>query len=339
MVAARRHHQRCAFRRNDCHHAAPRAPRGWPPLFKHHRIFASVSNYTPISYQSTDGLALYARDYAAAAGEADPSASVPARLPVICLHGLTRNSADFDELAPEIARLGRRVLAPDVRGRGYSARDPNPDNYNPVVYAGDVAKLLHDLGIARAVFIGTSMGGLITMTLAVRHLELIAGAVLNDVGPVLSTKGLARIAGYAGRCNTLAGWDEAAGYLKDINACAFPDNPDAEWHKWARRAFEEDGSGKLALRYDPSIALPLQTGKLRPTSLAGRLAFKRLAHKRPVLLVRGALSDLVEPEQASWMRRAAPTLHYTEVPNVGHAPMLTEPEALASIRQFLSRLP
>jgi pimeloyl-ACP methyl ester carboxylesterase len=290
-----------------------------------------VSNFTPISFQSTDGLALYARDYAAAGG--------PARLPVICLHGLTRNSADFDELAPEIARLGRRVLAPDVRGRGHSARDPNPNNYNPVVYAGDVAKLMHDLGIARAVFVGTSMGGLITMTLAVRNLDLIAGAVLNDVGPVLSTKGLARIAGYAGRCNTLSSWDEAAGYLKDINACAFPGNPDEEWAKWAKRAFQQDESGRLALRYDPSIALALQTGKLRPTSLAARLAFKRLAHKRPVLLVRGALSDLVEPEQAAWMRRAAPSLQYTEVPNVGHAPMLTEPEALDAIREFLARLP
>ncbi|WP_229424935.1 alpha/beta fold hydrolase [Massilia sp. Se16.2.3] len=213
-----------------------------------------MSNYTPISYQSTDGLALYARDYPALAIEANPSARVPARLPVVCLHGLTRNSADFDELAPAIAGLGRRVLAPDVRGRGHSARDPNPDNYNPNVYAGDVVKLMHDLGISRAIFIGTSMGGLITMTLAVRHIELIAGAVLNDVGPVLSTRGLARIAGYAGRCNTLSSWQDAADYLKDINACAFPDNPDTEWRKWAARAFEEDDTGKLALRYDPSIA-------------------------------------------------------------------------------------
>lgn len=290
-----------------------------------------MSNFTPISFQSTDGLALYARDYAAAAG--------PARLPVVCLHGLTRNSADFDELAPEIAALGRRVLALDVRGRGHSARDPNPDNYNPVVYAGDVAKLLHDLGIARAVFVGTSMGGLITMTLAVRNLDLIAGAILNDVGPVLSVKGLARIAGYAGRCSALSSWDDAAGYLKDINACAFPGNSDEEWGKWAQRAFAPDESGKLALRYDPSIAIAMQTGKLKPTSLAARLAFKRLAHKRPVLLVRGALSDLVEPEQAAWMRRAAPAMEYTEVPNVGHAPMLTEPQALEAIRQFLARLP
>jgi pimeloyl-ACP methyl ester carboxylesterase len=290
-----------------------------------------MSTYTDISYTSDDGLRLYARDYPAGPG--------PARLPVVCLHGLTRNSADFDELAPDIARLGRRVLAPDVRGRGHSARDPHPANYNPVVYAADVVKLLHDLGIARAVFIGTSMGGMITMTLAVRHIELIAGAVLNDVGPVLSVKGLARIAGYAGRCNTLASWDDAAAYLKDINACAFPDAPDEEWGKWARRAFEQDASGKFALRYDPRIAIALQTGKLRPTSMAGRLAFKRLAHKRPTLLVRGALSDLVEPEQAAWMRRAAPAMQYTEVPNIGHAPMLTEPEALDAIREFLNRLP
>jgi pimeloyl-ACP methyl ester carboxylesterase len=290
-----------------------------------------MSTYTEISFTSDDDLRLYARDYPAAAG--------PAHLPVICLHGLTRNSSDFDELAPAIAAMGRRVLAPDVRGRGNSARDPNPDNYNPLVYANDVVKLMHDLGIARAIFIGTSMGGLITMTLAVRHLELIAGAVINDVGPVLSVKGLARIAGYAGRCNTLANWDAAAAYVKDINACAFPEAPDEEWNKWARRAFAQDESGKLALRYDPRIAIALQTGKLRPTSLAGRLAFKRLAHKRPVLLVRGALSDLLEPEQAAWMRRAAPTMQYTEVPNVGHAPMLTEPQSLEAIRQFLGLVP
>ena len=156
---------------------------------------------------------------------------------------------------------------------------------------------------------------------------------------MLSTRGLARIAGYAGRCNALSSWQDAAGYLKDINACAFPDSPDEEWDKWARRAFEPDAAGKLALRYDPNIALALQTGKLRPTSLAARMAFRRLAHRRPTLLVRGALSDLVEPEQVAWMRRAAPTMEYTEVPNVGHAPMLTEPEALGAIRQFLSRLP
>jgi pimeloyl-ACP methyl ester carboxylesterase len=290
-----------------------------------------MPNYTEISFTSDDGLRLYARDYAAASG--------PARLPVICIHGLTRNSADFDELAPLIAALSRRVLAVDVRGRGHSQRDPNHDNYNPAVYAGDVAKLMSDLGIARAVFIGTSMGGLITMTLAAQHIELVAAAVINDIGPVLSEKGLARIAGYAGKAVALGSWEDAAGVIKDINECAFPDNTGDDWNKWARRAFEQDGDGRLCPRYDPNIAIALQTGKLRTTSLAGRMAFRRLAKKRPVLLVRGELSDLLEARQSDWMRRAAPAMEYVEVPKVGHAPMLTEPAALEAIAHFLATVP
>jgi len=290
-----------------------------------------VSTFTPISFTSTDGLALYARDYPAQAG--------PARLPVICIHGLTRNSSDFDELAPILSAWGRRVIAPDVRGRGHSAHDPDPANYNPQVYAGDVHKLMHDLGLASAVFIGTSMGGLITMALAMRHPSQVAAAVLNDIGPVISARGLERIARYTGQCGALATWEAAASYVKDINQCAFPANPDAEWDKWARRAFEPDEQGQLVPRYDPKIAVALQTGKLRPTSLAARMAFRRLARKRPVLLVRGALSDLVEPAQAEWMKKTAPHMQYAEVPGVGHAPMLTEPQALEAIRQFLSQVP
>jgi pimeloyl-ACP methyl ester carboxylesterase len=289
-----------------------------------------VTNYTPIRFTSKDGLALYARDYQASAGQA--------RLPVICIHGLTRNSSDFDEIAPQVAALSRRVIAVDVRGRGHSQRDPNPDNYNPNVYADDIEKLMHDLGIARAVFVGTSMGGLITMTLAGRNIELVAGAVLNDIGPVISPKGLARIAGYAGRTASVSSWEAAAAAIRDINQCAFPANSGEEWLKWARRAFEQDGAGTLSTRYDPSIAIALQTGKLKPTSLALRLAFRRLANRRPTLLVRGALSDLVEPHQAAWMRKAAPEMQYAEVPGVGHAPMLTEPEALAAIRHFMAQV-
>jgi pimeloyl-ACP methyl ester carboxylesterase len=290
-----------------------------------------MSNYTELSFTSDDGLRLYARDYAGSSG--------PARLPVICIHGLTRNSSDFDELAPIIAALSRRVLAVDVRGRGHSQRDPNPDHYNPAVYAGDVARLMSDLGIARAVFVGTSMGGLVTMTLAAQHLDMVAAAIINDIGPVLSEKGLARIAGYTGKGAALGSWEEAAGYVKDINLCAFPDNSDEEWRKWAQRAFEQDGEGRLCPRYDPNIGIALQTGKLRPTSLAARMAFRRLARKRPVLLVRGALSDLLEQRQSDWMRRAAPGMQYVEVPNIGHAPMLTEPAALEAITRFLAAVP
>lgn len=290
----------------------------------------AVSTFTDISYSSTDGLSLYARDYASHSG--------PARLPVICIHGLTRNSGDFDELAPWMASMGRRVLALDVRGRGLSARDPDPRHYNAATYAGDVIKLTHDLGIERAVFVGTSMGGLITMTLALRRLKLIAAAVLNDVGPVISEKGLARIAGYAGKGCAPGSWDEAACYMRDINQPAFPDNDMQEWGKWARRAFAENAQGQLVLRYDPNIAMPLKTGKLRATSWIGRMAFRRLARNRPTLLVRGALSDLVENEQAGYMRRAAPAMQYAEIPGVGHAPMLTEPPAREAIGKFLSQV-
>lgn len=290
-----------------------------------------MANYSPLRYTSLDGLVLAARDYAGAGG--------PARLPVICIHGLTRNAADFDELAPLLAAQSRRVLAVDVRGRGDSARDPDPSHYNPVTYAGDVAKLMHDLGIARAVFIGTSMGGLITMTLAAQKLDLVAAAVLNDIGPVMARAGLDRIAGYAGKSATIGTWEEAAEYVRNINQVAFPDNLDEEWDKWARRAFSENPDGGLSLRYDPEIATPLQSGQLRPTSMMARLAFKRMARERPTLLIRGTLSDLVEENQAHYMRRAAPGMQYAEVPNVGHAPMLTEPAALAALQRFLAQVP
>ena len=291
---------------------------------------ASAGGFAEIAFTSSDGLRLYARDYAGASGFA--------RLPVICIHGLTRNSSDFDEVAPWIAAQGRRVIAVDVRGRGHSSYDRNPAHYHVAVYAGDIVKLMRDLGIARAVFIGTSMGGLITMTLALRHLDLIASAVLNDVGPMLSTRGLARIAGYAGKGEVLRSWPEAAAYLKSINAVAFPDYGDAEWDKWARRAFVETSPGLLAMRYDANIGLAIRAGAVKTSSMMANFAFKRLARRRPTLLIRGALSDLVEDEQVSRMRAMAPQMAYAEIDKVGHAPMLMEPQSQAAMRDFLSKV-
>jgi pimeloyl-ACP methyl ester carboxylesterase len=289
-----------------------------------------VATFSDLTWTSSDGLTLYARDY--------PSQSGPARLPVICLHGLTRNSADFDEVAPWIAGQSRRVLALDVRGRGRSACDPNPERYQPSVYVDDVVKLARELGIARAVFVGTSMGGIITMRLALKRIDLIAAAVLNDVGPVLSQRGLSRIASYAGNCRALSSWDQAADYVMTINQTAFPANDMQEWSKWARRAFAENEQGQLVLRYDPNIANQLKSGKLKSASVLSHLAFWRLAHARPTLLVRGTLSDLVEEHQARYMRRAAPKMQYVEVPGVGHAPMLTEPPARHAIARFLEQV-
>jgi pimeloyl-ACP methyl ester carboxylesterase len=289
-----------------------------------------MSIYNEISFTSNDGLKLYAKEYT---GD-----SVSEKHPVICIHGLTRNSSDFEEIAPLIARTGRRVIAVDVRGRGQSSHDPDPSHYNPMVYANDVIKLAHDLGITRAVFIGTSMGGIITMTLALRKLGLISAAILNDVGPVISQKGLNRITAYAGKDETLDSWDVARDYIKKINQEAFPENTDAEWEKWARRAFIENSQGKLVLKYDSKIAIALKNGKIKTSSLIAKWAFRRLTKSRPTLLIRGNLSDLIEPEQVAYMRKVAPSMQYAEVPMVGHAPMLTEPIALDAILKFLSRI-
>ena len=290
-----------------------------------------MSTFVEVTCRGKGGLALYARDYAGSGG--------PARCPVVCIHGLTRNSADFEEVAPWIAARGRRVIAVDIRGRGRSARDPDRKRYNPAVYAADVLTLLDEAGIARAVFIGTSMGGIITMVIAWKRLRAIAAAVLNDVGPVISMTGLNRIAGYVGKGQPVQSWDDAAAYMKSINEAAFPALSMADWHVWARRAFRMGDDGRLTPDYDPQIATAVQGAKLRPTSLAARLLYRRLARNRPTLLIRGAQSDIVGAPEAAYMRKAAPGLQYVEVPGVGHAPTLSEPAAQSALSSFLAGVP
>lgn len=275
-------------------------------------------------WRSDDGLRLHARDYPG--GDARP--------PILCLHGLTRNARDFEEVAPAIAGLGHRVLAVDMRGRGRSDWDPRA-RYTPAVYAADVRGLLADQRIARAVFVGTSMGGLVTMELAALAPEAIAAAVINDVGPVLGAAGLARIAGYVGKPAPIAGWADAADYARRHNAHAFPHHAPADWERMARRLFRER-EGVVALDYDPAIARPFTAAPAAPPDPWGR--WEALVAAAPVLLLRGALSDLLEAAVAARMveGRAGATL--VEVPGVGHAPMLDEPAARAAIGRFLAGL-
>ena len=282
-------------------------------------------------WTSPDGLSLYARDYAAASG--------PAKLPVIAIHGLTRNSADFGAIAPLIAQSGRRVLAVDIRGRGLSDRAPDPMTYQPLNYAHDILALMDQAGVARAVFLGTSMGGLITMALAAIRSKVIAAAIVNDVGPEVAKEGLARIAAYSGQPVDTPGWAEAAAYVKSINAVAFPHYTDADWDAFARRTFRIGTEGAPVLDYDPDIAVPIKAAGAR--ALVPNLwpMFNRLTKARPVLLVRGQNSDLLSEAIAAKMRKRAPKMDYVEVPGVGHAPMLDEPEAKAAIFPFLGELP
>lgn len=285
--------------------------------------------YASITWRAPDGVALYARDYGGADGQA--------RLPVVCLHGLTRNSQDFEDIAAEIAATGRRVIVPDVRGRGRSGYDPDPMRYVPMVYAGDILGLLRALGIERAVFMGTSMGGVITTLLAARHRRLVAAAILNDIGPEAGPEGLARIAGYAGKPVDIATWQDAVAYVRAINEAAFPDADDAFWERFAQHTFErEDGVPRL--NYDPRIREPIAAGKLKPSPRIGWLLFRYLAWRRPLLVLRGELSDILTRDIARRMQRIAPGMELVEVPRVGHAPMLTEPVARGSIAAFLERV-
>ena len=285
--------------------------------------------FADLVWTSDDGLALYARDYA-------PTAPVSG-VPIICIHGLTRNARDFEDLAPRLAALGRRVIAVDVRGRGRSARDPQPLNYHPGTYAGDMVALLAATGIEKAAFIGTSMGGIIAMVLASIRPEAIGGAVLNDVGPELSPVGLTRIGGYVGGGSAFAGWDEAAAYAKAINGAAFPDYTDADWAVFARRLVDEAADGTLTLASDPDIAAPFKAADPDAPAADMTPLFRALAACGPLLLVRGGISDLIDPPIVERMRGAAPAMAYAEVPGVGHAPMLTEPEAWTAIEIWLRR--
>lgn len=274
-----------------------------------------------LAWLAEDGLRLHARDYPAGAGGAG--------LPILCLHGLTRNARDFEATAPWLAALGHRVLAADVRGRGGSARDPAA-NYRLPVYADDARRLLAAAGIDRALVIGTSMGGLIAMELASTHPGLVAGAVVNDVGPVLGEAGLARIAAYTGTPVTIGGWADAAGYARWQNEAAFPHYGEADWAAMARRLFREE-AGAIRPDYDPAIARP-SPGPARTGEPWAQWA--ALAACGPVLLLRGARSDLLERPVADAMA-SHPSVTLVEVPGVGHAPMLDEPAARHAIAAFL----
>ena len=290
----------------------------------------AAGGYADRFWRSADGLRLHARDY--------PAASGPALTPVICLHGLTRNARDFEDLAPRLAAAGRRVLAVDVRGRGDSAWDPQPMNYQAAVYAADVIALAGALAISRALFIGASMGGMITMALAAMKGDLVAGAVLNDIGPEVGAAGLARIRGYVGQPVEVADWAGAAAYVKKYNEGPLPHYGAADWDAMARRVFREDPTGRPALDYDPAIAVPIKAAGTGPAPAVWPL-WAGLAANRPVLVIRGETSDLLTARTLARMRKTAPMTLVAQVPGVGHAPMLDEPAALEALTAFLASRP
>lgn len=256
------------------------------------------------------------------------------KTPVLCIHGLTRNAADFEDLAPQIAGTGRDVFVLSLRGRGLSDYDPHYQNYFPTTYRDDAIKALDAFDCERAIFIGTSLGGITTMLVNAHSPARVAGAIINDVGPDLAPEGIERIAGYVGKTSGVADTlDEAAAQIRLINRVAFPDASDDDWIKFARRTFRKTDDGKWVLDYDPNIALALAEAGPAPDLWP---AWNTL-HDKPTLLVRGAISDLLTPPIVEKMRETNPGFDYVEVPRVGHAPMLTEPAAWSAIKAFLNR--
>jgi pimeloyl-ACP methyl ester carboxylesterase len=271
-----------------------------------------------------DGLTLHYRDY--------PGASD--KPPLLCLHGLTRNARDWADFAERYSPRFR-VLALDFRGRGGSEYDPVPARYNPLTYARDVIELLDQLALSQAVFVGTSLGGLVTMTIAATAPQRIAATIINDVGPDIDRAGIDRILSYVGNDVRFSSWDEAARGIAAHYGGAFERYSHEDWMKMARRNCRED-NGEIRFDYDMAIAEPFKTSG--PTPNVDLWPFFAALGQKPLLVVRGAKSDLLTAATASRMREVAPNMKLAVVPGVGHAPELNEPEAVAAIDEFLDSL-
>jgi pimeloyl-ACP methyl ester carboxylesterase len=277
------------------------------------------------TWRSADGLTLSARIY-----PGDPTS-----LPVLCLPGLTRNGRDFAALAQAIAPR-HPVICPDLRGRGNSQWASDPATYTPAHYVGDVIGLLAARGIDRFVAVGTSLGGLMTMMLAAALPGRIAGAVLNDIGPEIDPAGLARIRGYVGQPVRFADWDAAAQALATAQGAAFPRFGADDWMTFAQRSMRVADDGAIVFDYDMAIAQPFaQDDGASPAPDLWPL-FAALGQS-PLLVVRGALSDILSADTAALMVAQHPEAELVTVADVGHAPTLDEPEAQAAILALLDQ--
>ena len=275
-------------------------------------------------YHSPDGLKLHYRVY---------NGPDDAPLTVLCLPGLTRNSRDFEDLAPHLAQR-YRILCADFRGRGHSAYAPDPSTYVPPMYLGDMAALLQSEQVSQVVVIGTSLGGIVATLMAAVMPARILGVVINDIGPDVDGAGLARIRSYLGKGATVSSWEDAAAVVKNMDRVIYPEYGHADWLRMARRRYVESPDGQILPDYDFNIALPFSGGPapdLWPY-------FRRL-QGIPTLALRGATSDILTAATFARMREEIPTLKCVEVPNRGHTPYLDEPIALSAIDAFFDGLP
>ena len=286
--------------------------------------------FSDLFVSAFDGLRLYSRDYGPRFARA---------LPLVCLPGLARTSADFHDLALALAqdeKRPRRVLALDYRGRGRSEYDRDWKNYDVKIELSDVLQVLTVAGVEEAVLVGTSRGGILTMALSAARPALIRGAVLNDIGPLIAGKGLVRIRGYVGKLPPPANEREAVAIVKNLMSAQFTALSEEDWLAFARATWKEDG-GRLVLNYDPALMRSLEGLDFEapiPPLWGLFEALKRV----PVLALRGANSDLLSAETLTAMKAAHPRLEAVTVPDQGHAPLLRGSEVVQEIRRFVARV-
>ncbi len=274
-----------------------------------------------------DGLRLHVREY---------GPRTAAALPVVCLPGLARTVADFDALAPALANgdPARRVIAIDLRGRGQSDYDRNPENYNVAVELGDVVTVLTALEIGEAVFIGSSRGGILTMLLGVAHPTAIAGVVLHDIGPVIEQKGLARIKSYVGKLPQPRNFAEGADILRRLFDAQFPAVTSEQWLAAARRTWKMD-DGELKPTYDVRLARTLAEVDIERPLPSMWNEFDALA-RVPILVIRGVNSDILSAATLTAMHAHHPGMQSVEIADQGHVPLLDSPDLIERIAAFVA---
>lgn len=291
---------------------------------------STADGFQEINFTARDGLRLYARHYPSTGKKR------PKRRPVLCLAGLTRNSRDFHRLAVALsshAETPRDVYTLDTRGRGLSDYDKDWKNYTVPNEMQDVLDFMALAELARCGIVATSRGGLITMIMAAAQPGRIGVAVLNDIGPVIETQGLMRIAGYVGRTPIPKSWSDAARVVKQLCERDFPNLTEADADAFARQLFNEK-NGKPAAGYDSKIArgFSVLDGPM-PQLWPQFLALKRV----PVLVIRGANSDLLSEETVATMKKRHPNCTSYTVPKEGHAPLLWDEGSQSAIADFFAK--
>jgi pimeloyl-ACP methyl ester carboxylesterase len=277
---------------------------------------------------ANDGLRLHVGAYGARTADA---------MPVVCLPGLARTGVDFDRLATTLsadAARPRYVVALDYRGRGRSDYDRKPLNYNFATELADVMAVLTALDLGPGVFVGTSRGGILAMLLASARPTAMAGVVLNDIGPVIEVQGLARIKSYVGNLPEPKSYTDGADILRQLFAAQFPKLSEDDWLAFSRRAFKEQG-GRLRPTYDVKLAKTLEGIDLARPLPSLWAEFDALSHV-PMMVVRGANSDLLSAATVEAMRARRTDLEFVEVADQGHAPLLAEDEIIDRIGSFIA---